>query len=330
MVKRPVKCKVIINACSTACSDRAFEIAAFIEAHSHIIEPGNDPIEALAFYADELPVEDQVGDWPFMNIHLIKIKHYQPETILAVLQELEETSPADLYLFSADMAGNELAVRFAWRLKGSSLVAAEKLARQKEELLGIKKVYSGNLSGSFLFRKKPYCLSLARGMEKVIRDRPGEPTAVTYLDYTREVGNQALIHFRETSVREKQPLDKARFIIAVGRGAGNINELKRLEKIAYQMGAELGVSRPVAMNAWAPLSRLIGASGKVLSPEICLVIAASGSPPFYYGIEKSKKIIAINTDENAPIIKTADLVIVDDYREIISTLLELFENDQPG
>ncbi len=328
MVRGTVKCKAIINACSPACSDRAGEIVAFLKAHSHIIDSGNHPVEALVFYAEGLSGKDLAGYWPFQSISLIKIKHYQPETILAALQELEEGSPADLYLFSGDMAGNELSVRFASRLKGSSLVAVEKLAGQEDALIGMKKVYSGNLGGSFLFKKKPYCLSLARGMEKISPDRTAGNTAVTLLDYSTETGNPALIHHWETSAKEQQPLDKARFIFAVGRGAGSSSELERLETIAGQMGAALGVSRPVAMNAWAPLNRLIGTSGKVVTPEICLCLAVSGSPPFYFGIEKSKIIVAINTDEHAPLIKAADLAIIDDYKEVIHSLVQMFENDR--
>lgn len=318
-----MKCKAVINACTPAFPDRVAEIAAFLETHQQIIGQDPENTEALIFYPAEMSPEKVLEELPFQNTHLLRIKHYQPEVILVALEELEKGNPADLYLFTGDLTGSELSVRFARRMNGSSLVAVEKLARHDEGLVGIKKVYSGNLEGSFLFGRKPYCIALARGLDKSLTKRPKIADSITSQDYSNIAGNPNLISYHETLFESEQTLERAPFIIAVGRGAGSQAELKRLEDIALKIGAELGVSRPVVMNAWAPLNRLIGASGKVVAPEVCLVMAVSGSQPFYYGIEKSKVIIAVNIDKQAPIMKAADVVIVDDYRKIIDALAEL-------
>jgi electron transfer flavoprotein alpha subunit len=318
-----MRCKVVVNACAPAFPDRAAEIATFLENHQQVINHSFENTEALIFHPEEILPVKVLEELPFQNTRLIKIKHYQPEAILAVLVEIEKDNPADMYLFTADLAGSELAVRFAGRMNGSSLVAVEKLSRQNEGLVGIKKVYSGNLEGTFLFCRKPYCIALARGLDKTPTKRPETTGSIINQDYSSIEGNPKLVSYHETLFENEQTLERAPFIIAAGRGAGSQAEIKRLEDIAFKIGAELGVSRPVVMNAWAPLSRLLGASGKVVAPEICLVIGASGSPPFYYGIEKSKLIIAVNTDEHAPIMKAADVIIVADYREIINALKTL-------
>jgi electron transfer flavoprotein alpha subunit len=318
-----MKCKVIVNACAPAFPDRVAEIIAFLESHKQIINHSLENTETLIFYPEEVLPEKAMEELPFQNTRLIKIKHYQPEVILAVLVEMEKDDPADMYLFTSDLSGSELAVRFAKRMNGSSLAAVEKLYRQNEGLVGIKKVYGGNLEGTFLFGKKPYCIALARGLDKTYKKSHKTTGSINILDYSNITGNPNLVKYSETHFESEQTLERAPFVIAVGRGAGSAGEIKRLEEIALRMGAELGFSRPVVMNAWAPLNRLIGASGKIIAPEVCLVLAASGSPPFYYGLEKSKIIIAVNTDHQAPIMKTADVVIVDDYREIIDALVKI-------
>jgi electron transfer flavoprotein alpha subunit len=79
----------------------------------------------------------------------------------------------------------------------------------------------------------------------------------------------------------------------------------------------------VALSAWAPLNRLVGVSGAITKPEVCIAAAVSGAPAFYAGITHSKKIIALNSDDQAPITKAADVVIVDDYKTIIDALVKV-------
>lgn len=319
-----MKYKAIINACSPTFKSRAEEIAYFIQAQRSVFDHTG---EAVVFYADNQTASELKACLPFKTVKMVKIKHYQPELILNILEESECGSPAEIYIFPGDCSGNELAARFAWRLKGSSLVAVEKITEEDDKLTGIKKVYSGNLHGTFHFRKKPYCFSLARGMKRLEAVIPAEKKRFTFHDYSSAVLGIHLGDYQESPKEHENQLEKAGFIIAAGRGTGNSKEISRLQNIARELGAELGVSRPVVMNAWAPLDRLIGASGAVVSPEVCLALAVSGSPPFYYGIEKSKRIIAVNHDEHAPISKAADIVIIDDYKKVIDTLCELVKKE---
>ena len=89
------------------------------------------------------------------------------------------------------------------------------------------------------------------------------------------------------------------------------------------MGAAFGVTRPVAMNAWAPMDRLIGVSGTRAAPELCIVAGASGAPAFYWGIEKAAFIVAIDVDEQAPIVNNADAAVIDDGLAVIEELAEI-------
>lgn len=323
-----MKYKAIINACSPAYKARAEELAYFIQDNRSVIGNAYESNEAVVFYADENTGADIKTCLPFKTIRMVKVKHYQPELILNILEEFEGDSLADIYLFTGDGAGSELAARFAWRFNGSSLVAVEEIAKEDDLFIGIKKVYSGNLRGSFLFRKKPYCFSLARGLKRLEADLDAEKKTLTFHDYSSTAPGAYLENYLESLKEEENKLETASFVIAAGRGTGNSKEISRLQNIARELGAEFGVSRPVVMNAWAPLDRLIGASGAVVGPEVCLAMAVSGSPPFYYGIEKSKIIIAVNRDEQAPISKAADIVIIDDYKKVIDTLFKLLRDEK--
>jgi len=76
----------------------------------------------------------------------------------------------------------------------------------------------------------------------------------------------------------------------------------------------------VVMNAWIDMNRLIGASGLIISPKICLAVGVSGTGVFSAGIKNSGFIVAINIDGKAPIFQIADVGIVGDLKTV---LLEL-------
>ena len=98
-----------------------------------------------------------------------------------------------------------------------------------------------------------------------------------------------------------------------------------MEKIAKKIGADFGVSRPVAMSAWAPMDRLVGVSGALTKPKICIAVGSSGAPAFYTGIEKSDFIVAVNTDEKAELLKKADVSIQGDCMEVMRELERMME-----
>ncbi|MGL4392029.1 MAG: FAD-binding protein [Fusobacteriaceae bacterium] len=114
-------------------------------------------------------------------------------------------------------------------------------------------------------------------------------------------------------------------IIAVGQGISEKENLGEINKLATYIHAKVCGSRPVIMNAWLEMEKLIGVSGVIVSPAICFVLGASGMGAFKVGIEKSKKIIAINIDAKSPIFKIADIGIVNDFKLVTDDLLKLIE-----
>lgn len=112
-------------------------------------------------------------------------------------------------------------------------------------------------------------------------------------------------------------------LIAVGMGIQTKEEIEQIRKYAKDKGFSFGVSRPVAMRGWADINEIIGVSGRIYAPDITIAIGISGAAAFMAGVEKSKYILAINTNETANIAKHSDAMIVDDYQNILSSLLNI-------
>lgn len=123
----------------------------------------------------------------------------------------------------------------------------------------------------------------------------------------------------ETSVR----LDKAKRVIAVGRGIAEEKDLALVRELAALIGAEVGCTRPVAEGeGWMPKENYIGVSGVMLNADIYIGIGVSGQIQHTVGANGSKLFIAINKDENAPIFKQADYGIVADLYKVLPALIE--------
>lgn len=251
---------------------------------------------------------------------LIKAEYYQPEWILESLCSL--MNQEDIYIFGQDYAGAELVVRAAARKKGSSVVAVHDLS-VNTEVIAKKMVYTNHMEGGFRMKKAPYCISIANGMEQITSQK-GEGRLI---EVTACTGENKYIVSREIEITESvKGLEDAKVAVIAGRGAKNKAQVEKLAETAKLLDGELGVSRPAAMNAWAPLHRLVGVSGAVIQPEICITAGVSGAAAFYAGIDKSKFIIAINTDERAPIMKKADVAVADDFVPVMDALRALIKD----
>jgi electron transfer flavoprotein alpha subunit len=119
-------------------------------------------------------------------------------------------------------------------------------------------------------------------------------------------------------------ISEADFIVSIGRGIEEEDNLPLIEDLVEATDAILASSRPIVDNGWLPKNRQVGQSGKVVTPTVYLAIGISGAVQHVAGMKGSDTIIAVNTDPNAPIFDIADYGIVDDLFEVVPELIEEF------
>ncbi len=125
-------------------------------------------------------------------------------------------------------------------------------------------------------------------------------------------------------VPEKGDVDLSEedFIISIGRGIEEEDNLDLIQELVEVSGAALGASRPLVDNDWLPDHRQVGQSGATVTPTVYLAIGISGAVQHVAGMKGSETIIAINTDPDAPIFDIADYGIVGDLFEVVPELIE--------
>ena len=116
----------------------------------------------------------------------------------------------------------------------------------------------------------------------------------------------------------------ADFLLSVGRGIGEKENLPQFEELAEKLGATLSVSRPIVDAGWMTSARQVGQSGKTVKPKVYLALGISGAVQHLAGMKTSGTIIAVNTDPEAAIFNVAHFGAVADLFEVAEELEKLW------
>jgi electron transfer flavoprotein alpha subunit len=117
-------------------------------------------------------------------------------------------------------------------------------------------------------------------------------------------------------------LADARVVIGGGRGVGSAEGFRSLEELAALLGGAVGVSRAVTSLGWRPHAEQIGQTGMRIAPDLYIACGISGAIQHIVGCKAAKKILAINTDPEAPILAHADYAVIGDLRTIVPAVTE--------
>jgi electron transfer flavoprotein alpha subunit len=116
----------------------------------------------------------------------------------------------------------------------------------------------------------------------------------------------------------------ADFLVSIGRGIGDKENIARFQRLAEKMGATLSVSRPIVDAGWMPSARQVGQSGKTVKPKVYLAFGISGAVQHLAGMKTSGTIIAVNTDPEAAIFGVAHYGAVLDLFDVADELEKLY------
>jgi electron transfer flavoprotein alpha subunit len=132
------------------------------------------------------------------------------------------------------------------------------------------------------------------------------------------------VEFVEASAGDVD-ITKADFLLSIGRGIEDKDNIPRFEELAERFGATLSVSRPLVDAGWMPSARQVGQSGKTVKPRVYLALGISGAVQHLAGMRNADTIIAVNTDPEAPIFGVAHYGAVVDLFEVMDELEQALE-----
>jgi len=115
-------------------------------------------------------------------------------------------------------------------------------------------------------------------------------------------------------------LAEAKVIVSGGRGVGSKEGFAIIEELAGLLGAAVGCSRAVTSAGWRPHSDQVGQTGTKVSPEVYIACGISGATQHMAGLKGAKRILAINSDPQAPLMLNADYTVTGDLKEIVPAI----------
>jgi len=248
---------------------------------------------------------------------------YTTDAYASALTELIRRYQPFVVLMAATPNGHDLAPRVAARL-GVGLVTGCVMVDWSStgQIECVKPIYQGRVYSTVICPDAvPKMATIYPGVIGVAPPGPfREPAVVTFRPNLCE-------QLLRTSVREVLKGDprlvdlrEAELIVAGGRGAGTVDGWRLLEDLAGALGAAVGGTRVAVDMGCIPRDRMIGQTGKSVRPRLYVGAGVSGISHHSGGVD-AQLTIAINTDPNAPIMRSADLGVLGDLHEIIPVLV---------
>ncbi len=255
------------------------------------------------------------------------IEVYTTDAYTKVLCNLINEKKPEILLIGASFTGRDLSPRIAARLStGVTTDCTDLTIDINSRILEmIRPAYGG------LLMNKVIC---ENSRPQIATVRPG-----VFNKPTKSLENIDLAHIRKIKVHLKQDdlrvvvkerlpmlkeivdITEAEFIVSGGRGVGSKEGFKLLERLAQTLGGTIAGSRGAVHNGWIDIDRQIGQTGKTVRPKVYIAVGISGAMHHISGMQDSKYIIAINTDDTAPIMDIANLGIVGDYQVIVPEII---------
>jgi electron transfer flavoprotein alpha subunit len=283
-----------------------------------------DPVSVAVIAKDPAPLAEAVNVDGVDEILTVQVDPEEFENDVyqqAVEQLIAERQPKTVLLgFTVNSMGFGPAL--ATKLGTGLASDVFGVAKEGDSLVATRAFYGSKVNAEIEFPGHERVILLLRPTAWTAAEGAGSATQET-LDVSISGSRARHKDFVEAATGDVD-ITTADFLLSVGRGIGDKENLPQFEELAEKMGATLSVSRPIVDQGWMPNSRQVGQSGKTVTPKVYLALGISGAVQHLAGMKTSGTIIAVNSDPEAAIFGVAHYGAVADLFEVAEELEKLY------
>ena len=257
-----------------------------------------------------------LGKYGVKKIHHVNnesLNHLDAQVYTKVIAQVAQAIGAKVIIFSNNVDGKAIAPRLSVHLKAGLVPGAVALPDTSNGFIVKKNVFSGKAYANVAVNTDIKIIALNPNAYKVVA---GEGNAEV-IPFTATVEPAKVKVTNVNKASGEVPLTEAEIVVSAGRGLKGPENWGIVEDLAKTLHAALACSRPVADAHWRPHNEHVGQTGIAIAPNLYIAIGISGAIQHLAGVNRSKVIVVINKDPEAPFFKAADYGIIGDAFEIV-------------
>lgn len=295
---------------------KARELAAKVKYPVYCLMIGSEITDkaqqVLEYGVDEVFVYDQP-----------ELKYFRIEPYTAVLEDFIRTVQPSSVLVGGTSTGRSLAPRAAARFRTGLTADCTRLdISSSTDLDQIRPAYGGNIMAHINTPRHRPQFATVRYKIFSIPPKEAPKGKIRRCSVPAEKLRSAIEILKMTEKKQEKGIEEAEVLVVAGRGIKKQEDLALLQELAELLNGKLASTRAVVEAGWINPRNQIGLSGRTVKPKLIITCGVSGAIQFVAGMDSSETIIAINTDENAPIFKVAHIGIKGDLYKIVPNLIE--------
>ena len=250
---------------------------------------------------------------------------FRAEAFTTVASTLAQDLAAKVVLLSASKSGLSYSPRLAVRLDAPLLEDVIALDVDDGQVVAKRYSYLARVTETVKANSLPVVISVKPNIFPVA-EASANGTVEAKTINPAESDLRVKVGEKTEAVGGRVALEEASVVIAGGRGMGESGFPNLIEPLADVLNAGIGATRAVVDAGWRPYNEQIGQTGKTVSPDLYFAFGVSGAVQHLSGMNRSKYIVAVNKDADAPIFKVSDYGIVGDVNNVLPALLEALKS----
>jgi len=272
----------------------------------------------LGSVSDDLSALGKYGIKTIHHVNNESLDQFDAQVYTSVIAQVAEATNAKVIVFSNNPDGKAIAPRVSARLKAGLVSGAVSLPDTTNGFTVRKNVFSGKAFANVSLTTDIKIIALNPNAYKT---EAREGTAEV-IPFNANIPSSRIKVTAINKLSGEVPLTEAEIVVSAGRGMKGPENWGIIEDLAHALHAALACSRPVADAHWRPHNEHVGQTGITIAPNLYIAIGISGAIQHLAGVNRSKVIVVINKDPEAPFFKAADYGIVGDAFEVVPKLTE--------